>query len=33
VRVRLVEPKTLPRHTGKAQRVIDKRVVRPPAQD
>jgi len=26
VRVRLVEPKTLPRHTGKAQRVIDKRV-------
>ena len=33
VRVRLVEPKTLPRHTGKAQRVIDKRVVRPSAQD
>ncbi len=26
-RVRLVEPRTLPRHTGKAQRVIDRRVL------
>ncbi|OFV84452.1 MAG: hypothetical protein A2W26_08135 [Acidobacteria bacterium RBG_16_64_8] len=28
-RVRLVEPKTIPRHTGKAQRVIDNRGVTP----
>jgi phenylacetate-CoA ligase len=30
-RVRLVEPKTLPRHTGKARRVIDNRGARPGA--
>ena len=32
-RVRLVEPRTLPRHTGKAQRVIDRRVLTPTAKD
>jgi phenylacetate-CoA ligase len=32
-RVRLVEPRTLPRHTGKAQRVIDRRVLTPAAED